>query len=77
MFSSPAEAVAEMAERWRRRHCPVPPAIAQLVEGHGAFVELLANAKLEQPRSIVHDLRTCELRAYWDDERVLVVIGPD
>lgn len=76
-FSWAPEAVAEMAQRWRRRRRPVPPAIAQLVAGHAAFVELLANAELEQPRSIVHDLRTGELRAYWEDERAEVVIGPE
>ena len=66
-----------MAERWRASRRPVPPAIARLVASHGAFVELLANAKLEQPRSIVHDVRTGELTARWGDERALVVIGPE
>ena len=76
-FSWSPEAVAEMAERWRASRRPVPPAIARLVASHGAFVELLANAKLEQPRSIVHDVRTSELTACWGDERPQVVIGPD
>jgi hypothetical protein len=76
-FSWQPEAVAEMAERWRGSARPVPPAIERLVASHGAFVELLANARLEQPRSIVHDLGTGELRAYWDDERAQVVIGPE
>jgi hypothetical protein len=76
-FSWWPEAVAEMAERWRRSRRSVPPAIAQLVAGHRAFVNLLASAEVEQPWSIVHDLRTSELTACWGDDRPLVVIGPD
>lgn len=76
-FSWPADAVAEMATRWRAAGRAVPAPVARLVERHLAFAQILQAGDLEEPARIIHDLRTAEVTAVWDDEEVLVVTEPD
>lgn len=69
-----ATAVREMAERWRSLDVHAPPRIADYVAAHRRFVALLDGGDIEAPDATVHDLCTGELRAYWEKEKVVVVI---
>lgn len=76
-FSWPADKVTDMATRWRASGRDVPHAIATLVEGHRRFTDILESAALASPDRVIHDLRSDELLAFWDDEKRLVIVGPE
>jgi len=69
-----AVAVREMAERWRSLATHVPPRIADHVAAHRRFVALLAGDAMDPPDAVVHDLATGEVRACWEEEKVVVVV---
>ncbi len=67
-------AVREMAERWRSLAADVPPRIADHVAAHRRFVTLLDTDAMDPPDAVVHDLATGEVRACWEEEKVVVVV---
>ncbi len=69
-----AVAVREMAERWRSLAADVPPRIADHVAAHRRFVALLAGDAMDPPDAVVHDLAAGEVRACWEEEKVVVVV---
>lgn len=69
-----AVAVSEMAERWRSLATHVPPRIADHVAAHRRFVALLDTDVKDPPNAVVHDLATGELRACWEEGKVVVVV---
>lgn len=76
-FSWPPHTVAEMATRWRGEARAVPERIAGLVAGHTAFAAMLDSGDLSRPDRIVHDLEADELKAFWDDEKLVVVVDSE
>lgn len=69
-----AVAVREMAERWRSFAAHVPPRIADHLAAHRRFVALLASDAMDPPDAVVHDLATGEVRACWEEEKLVVVV---
>lgn len=76
-FSWRKEVVGDLAERWRTSDKPVPAQIAGLVRTHQAFAAMVENGKVDPPDRVIHDLRTGELEAIWNDEKLLVIVEPD
>ncbi len=69
-----ATAVREMAERWRSLAAHVPPRVADHVAAHRRFVALLDTDDMEPPDAVVHDLSAGEVRACWEEEKVVVIV---
>ena len=78
VWSWPANEVAEIAARWRSgRSRPLPKGVTRIVEAHTAFVRLVAEGELARPDVIVHDLEGAEIRAFWQEARLQVVVDID
>jgi hypothetical protein len=74
-FTWGPDAVADMARRWRESDAhEVPEAARPFVEAHERFEEIATKAGLGPPDAVVHDFGRNELRATWEDQKVVVVI---
>jgi hypothetical protein len=72
-FTWPAEAVAEMARRWRQSGTSrAPEQVLALRDAHERLAALAGKAGLRPADALIHDLRRGELRAVWEDEKVVV-----
>jgi hypothetical protein len=77
-FSWPPDQVDELAEQWRSQERPVPDALREMLDRHVAFVARIEKeGKLAPPQRVVHDFRTGELTAIWDEQKMVVVVEPD
>ena len=74
-FTWPAEDVAELARRWREsRRDRTPQHALALRDAHEHLAALIAEAGLGPPDVVIHDLGHAELRAFWEDEKVMLVV---
>jgi hypothetical protein len=73
-FTWPTADVAKMASDWRRSDRDPPEMIASLVATHRRLVEVLDGAGKAPADAIVHDLPRREIRARWEDRKVVVVV---
>jgi hypothetical protein len=74
-FTWPAEDVAEMARRWRQCNPDRAPTQAlALRDAHERLAALIAEAGLDPADVVIHDLGRAELRAFWEDEKVMLVV---
>jgi hypothetical protein len=74
-FTWPAEDVAEMARRWRRQESDGAPEQAlALRDAHERLAALIAEAGLGPADAMIHDLGRAELRAIWEEEKVVLVV---
>ncbi len=74
-FTWPADDVAELARRWRQRDPGQTPKQAlALRDAHERLAALIAEAGLGSADVITHDLGRAELRAIWEDEKVMLVV---
>jgi hypothetical protein len=74
-FRWPAEDVAEMARRWRHSDTSrAPKQVLALRDAHERLVALARDAGLRPADVLIHDLGRAELRAVWEDEKVVLVI---
>ena len=74
-FSWPAEAVAEMAQRWRDSDGDRATQRAQLFrETHERLEALAAEAGLGPADVLIHDVGRAELRGLWETEEVVLVV---
>jgi hypothetical protein len=75
MFTWPAEAVAEMARRWRDRDTsPTPRQALALRDAHERLAALADEEGLRPADVVIHDLGRAELRAVWEEEQVVIVV---
>jgi hypothetical protein len=64
-----------MADRWRNSETSQAPEQARpFVEAHQRLVALASQAGLGPADAITHDLGRAEIRASWEDERLLLVV---
>jgi hypothetical protein len=64
-----------MARRWRGSEAQSVPAEARLfVEAHERLAALIREAGLAPADTVVHDLRRAEIRAVWEDEKVVFAV---
>jgi hypothetical protein len=74
-FTWPADAVAEMARRWRDRDTSRTPRQAlALRDAHERLAALADEAGLRRADVVIHDLSRAELRAVWEEEQVVIVV---
>jgi hypothetical protein len=74
-FTWDIDAVAEMGRRWRESTAPQVPEMARpYVDAHRSLDEIVARGGIETADLIVHDFDRHELRAWWEDEKALMVI---
>jgi hypothetical protein len=74
-FTWPAEDVAEMARRWRHSDTSrAPKQVLALRAAHERLVALTREAGLRPADVLIHDLARAELRAVWEDEKVVLVV---
>ena len=74
-FTWPAEDVAKMARRWRHSDTRrAPKQVLALPDAHERLVALTRKAGLRPADVLIHDLGRAELRAVWEDEKVVVVV---
>jgi hypothetical protein len=74
-FTWPAKDVAEMARRWRHSDTSRAPEQAlALRDAHERLAALASEAGLRRADAMIHDLVRAELRAVWEDEKIVVVV---
>ena len=74
-FTWRAEHVAQMADTWRNSEASQAPEQARpFVEAHQRLVALVSQAGLGPADVITHDLGRAEIRATWQDEKILLVV---
>jgi hypothetical protein len=74
-FTWPAEDVAEMARRWRHSDTSrAPREVLALRDAHERLVALARGAGLRPADVLIHHLGRSELRAVWEEEKVVVVV---
>jgi hypothetical protein len=74
-FTWGKEDVAEMAGRWRgSAPREVPERARHCVDAHRRLDDIFAEGGLERPDIVVHDFDRRELRAYWEEPKVVVII---
>ena len=74
-FTWRAEEVAEMARRWRESDTRRAPERARLfLDAHQRLAAVASEAGLGPADVVIHDLGRAEIRATWQDEKVLVVV---
>ena len=74
-FTWKPDGVADMARRWRESDTrEVPEAARPFVETHKRFDDIATKAGLGPPDVAVHDFDRHELRARWENQKVVVVI---
>jgi hypothetical protein len=74
-FTWRPEQVAQMARTWRDSDASRVPEPARLfVDAHERLVALTNEAGLEPADEITHDLGRAEIRARWDDQKLLLVV---
>jgi hypothetical protein len=74
-FTWSADAVAEMAQRWRQSGTSrAPEQVMALRDAHERLAALAGKAGLRPADALIHYLRRGELQAVWEDEKVVVVV---
>jgi hypothetical protein len=74
-FTWPPKDVAELARRWRdRKRDQTPKQALALRDAHERLAALIAEAELGPPDVVIHDLGRAELRAIWEQEKVVLVV---
>jgi hypothetical protein len=67
--------VAAMARAWRESPArPAPERARPFIDAHRQLAGMLARAGREPADAIVHDFERRELRAKWEEQKVVVVI---
>ena len=74
-FTWPARDVAQMARTWRRRDVGQTPQQAlDLRDAHERLLAMIGEAGLPPADVMIHDLPLAELRAFWEKQKVVLVI---
>jgi hypothetical protein len=74
-FTWPPKDVAELARRWRdRKRDQTPKQALALRDAHERLAALIAEAELGPADVVIHDLGRAELRAIWEQEKVVLVV---
>ena len=74
-FTWPPEDVAELARRWRQGEPDRAPKQAlALRDAHERLAALVGEAGLRSADVVVHDLARAEVRAVWEEEKVVLVV---
>jgi hypothetical protein len=74
-FTWPAKDVAELARKWRDRDPGETPRQAlDLREAHERLSAMADEAGLPAADIVIHDLPHAELRAIWEEQKVVLVV---
>lgn len=74
-FTWKADAVAEMAERWRASESrEVPGRLHPFIDAHRRLDQILTEAGRPPADEVVHDFKRRELRLRWVDEKLVLVV---
>jgi hypothetical protein len=74
-FTWPAKDVVKLARRWRSRGPGrTPPQALALRDAHERLSAMAGEAGLPAADVVIHDLRRAELRAIWEEQKVVLVV---
>lgn len=74
-FTWPAKDVGELARKWRGRGAgPTPPQALALRDAHERLSAMAGDAGLPAADVVVHDLLRGQLRAIWEEQKVVLVV---
>lgn len=73
-FTWPPEDVAEMARTWRESGSNGADQAQPFVDLHRRLETIIEEAGRDRPDTIIHDLRRAELKAVWEDPKVVIVV---
>jgi len=74
LFTWPAESVAEMAQTWRHSGSEAPELARPFLDAHERLEDILREAGLGRPDTVIFHISHAELEAVWENEKVVVVI---
>jgi hypothetical protein len=74
-YSWSPDYVVEIARRWRDSGRNEPPgSVQRFLDAHRRLEQIAGQAGHGNPDAIVHDLDCGEVRAYWFEQKVCVVV---
>jgi hypothetical protein len=74
-FTWPPKDVAKLARRWRGRGPgPTSPQALALRDAHERLSAMVGEAGLPAADVVIHDLRRAELKAIWEERKVVLVV---